>query len=147
MSYFGTVTNNNMKKSTAIRKILEEDFKSVCDKMVASGDIKNLNSDELYIKYINCFIFTTLQLQVQNSTNRKSMTTPPTKKKRTLTAQQIWSKEDEAKELIKDYCKKNPKEEGKCLPYMSGVHALWKELPTEVQDKYKTKAQELKASA
>jgi len=131
-----------MKHSTAIRKILEGDFKSVCQKMSDNGDVPNLSVDELFDKYIGTFC----DASDTPSSSKKTAGDKP-KKKRALKGWQVWSKEDEAKELIKDYCKQNPTDNGKGLKFMSGVHILWKELPEDIHKKYDDMALKLNASA
>ena len=131
-----------MKHSTAIRKILEGDFKSVCQKMSDNGDVPNLSVDELFDKYIGAFC----DASDTPSSSKKTAGDKP-KKKRALKGWQVWSKEDEAKELIKDYCKQNPTDNGKGLKFMSGVHILWKELPEDIHKKYDDMALKLNASA
>jgi len=132
-----------MKPSTAIRKILEGDFKTICQKMVDDGTVTNLSVDELFSKYISVLC--------DDTTSQKSSSagtsTDKSKKKRAMKGWQVWSKEDEAKELIKDYCKKNAGEDGKSLKFMSGVHKIWKTLPENVHKKYDDMAVVVNASA
>ena len=132
-----------MKPSTAIRKILEGDFKTICQKMVDDGTVTNLSVDELFSKYISVLC--------DDTTSQKSSSagtsTDKSKKKRSKTGWQVWSGEDEAKELIKDYCKKNAGEDGKSLKFMVGVHKLWKQLPEDVHKKYDDMAVVVNASA
>jgi hypothetical protein len=135
-----------MNPSTAIRKILEEDFKYICQKMVDDKTVTNLSVDELFNKYIGVLCGSSDTPTSQKSSSAGSSSTKP-KKKRALKGWQVWSKEDEAKELIKDYCKKNPTDNGKGLKFMSGVHILWKELPEDIHKKYDDMALELNASA
>ena len=132
-----------MKPSTAIRKILEGDFKTICQKMVDDKTVTTLSVDELYNKYICVLCDDTTS---QKSSSAGSSPAKP-KKKRAMKGWQVWSKEDEAKELIKDYCKKNAGEDGKSLKFMVGVHKLWKQLPEDVHKKYDDMAVELNASA
>ena len=132
-----------MKPSTTIRKILEGDFKTICHKMVDDKTVTNLSVDELYNKYVGVLCDDTTS---QKSSSAGTSTDKP-KKKRAITGWQVWSKEDEAKELIKDYCKKNAGEDGKSLKFMSGVHKMWKQLPEDVHKKYDAQAVELNASA
>ena len=132
-----------MKPSTTIRKILEGDFKTICQKMVDDGTVTNLSVDELFSKYISVLCDDTTS---QKSSSAGTSTDKP-KKKRAMKGWQVWSKEDEAKELIKDYCKKNAGEDGKSLKFMSGVHKIWKTLPENVHKKYDDIAVVVNASA
>ena len=132
-----------MKQSTAIRKILEGDFKTICQKMVDDGTVTNLSVDELFNKYIYVLCDDTTS---QKSSSAGTSTDKP-KKKRAMKGWQVWSKEDEAKELIKDYCKKNAGEDGKSLKYFQGVHKIWKQLPEDVHKKYDDMAVVVNASA
>jgi len=136
-----------MKPSTAIRKILEGDFKTICQKMVDDKTVTNLSVDELFNKYI-CVLCddTTSQKSSSDGTSSGTSADKP-KKKRAMKGWQVWSKEDEAKELIKDYCKKNAGEDGKSLKFMVGVHKLWKQLPEDVHKKYDDMAVVVNASA
>ena len=132
-----------MKPSTAIRKILEGDFKTICQKMVDDKTVTTLSVDELYNKYICVLCDDTTS---QKSSSAGSSPAKP-KKKRAMKGWQVWSKEDEAKELIKAYCKKNAGDDGKGLKFMCGVHKIWKQLPEDVHKKYDDMAVVLNASA
>ena len=135
-----------MKPSTAIRKILEGDFKTICQKMVDDGTVTNLSVDELFSKYV-VVLCDDSDTPTSSKSSSAGTSTDKSKKKRSKTGWQVWSGEDEAKELIKDYCKKNAGEDGKSLKFMSGVHKMWKQLPEDVHKKYDAQAVELNASA
>ena len=120
-------------KTTKIKELLENSFKLVCDDMVSRGDIKDIDSQQLYEKYIDHF---TKMPEKSTSTTSTTSTTSGTKPPRKMSAKQFWYADAETKELIKEYNKQHPLESGKPLPFQKGVSILWAELDKAVQDKF-----------
>ena len=121
-------------KTTKIKEVLENSFKLVCDDMVSRGDVKDIDSQQLYEKYIDHF---TKMPEKSTSTSTTSTTSSGTKSGgRKMSAKQFWYADTETKELIKDYNKQHPLESGKPLPFQKGVTILWDQLDKAVQDKF-----------
>ena len=120
-------------KTTKIKEVLENSFKLVCDDMVSRGDVKDIDSQQLYEKYIDHF---TKMPEKSTSTTSTTSTTSGTKPPRKMSAKQFWYADAETKELIKEYNKQHPLESGKPLPFQKGVSILWAELDKAVQDKF-----------
>ena len=121
-------------KTTKIKEVLENSFKLVCDDMVSRGDVKDIDSQQLYEKYIDHF---TKMPEKSTSTSTTSTTSSGTKSGgRKMSAKQFWYADAETKELIKDYNKQHPLESGKPLPFQKGVTILWDQLDKAVQDKF-----------
>jgi len=135
-----------MKKSTAVRKIVESAFMTTCEEMVAAGTISGMTAEEAYNKHFSTMGFSDNPSTPSNSSD--SSTTSTVKKKRSKTAQQIWASDIETKETIKDFCKKTMDEKsGKAIKFLKGQSDLWKELPDSVKDEFNKKAADLKAAA
>jgi hypothetical protein len=124
-------------KTTKIKEVLENSFKLVCDDMVSRGDVKDIDSQQLYEKYIDHF---TKMPEKTTSTTGTTGTTGNSSGGRKKSAKQFWYADTETKELIKDYNKQHPLESGKPLPFQKGVTILWAELDKAVQDKFIAKA-------
>jgi hypothetical protein len=120
-------------KTTKIKEVLENSFKLVCDDMVSRGDVKDIDSQQLYEKYIDHF---TKMPEKSTSTTGTTGTTGNSSGGRKKSAKQFWYADTETKELIKDYNKQHPLESGKPLPFQKGVTILWAELDKAVQDKF-----------
>jgi hypothetical protein len=105
----------------------------VCDDMVSRGDVKDIDSQQLYEKYIDHF---TKMPEKSTSTTGTTGTTGNSSGGRKKSAKQFWYADTETKELIKDYNKQHPLESGKPLPFQKGVTILWAELDKAVQDKF-----------
>jgi hypothetical protein len=120
-------------KTTKIKEVLENSFKLVCDDMVSRGDVKDIDSQQLYEKYIDHF---TKMPEKTTSTTGTTGTTGNSSGGRKKSAKQFWYADTETKELIKDYNKQHPLESGKPLPFQKGVTILWAELDKAVQDKF-----------
>jgi hypothetical protein len=120
-------------KTTKIKEVLENSFKLVCDDMVSRGDVKDIDSQQLYEKYIDHF---TKMPEKSTSTTGTTGTTGNSSGGRKKSAKQFWYADTETKELIKDYNKQHPLESGKPMPFQKGVTILWTELDKAVQDKF-----------
>ena len=127
-------------KTTKIKEVLENSFKLVCDDMVSRGDVKDINSQQLYEKYIDHF--TKMPEKSASATGTSATGTSATGTSgtksgdRKKSAKQFWYADTETKELIKDYNKQHPLESGKPMPFQKGVTILWTELDKAVQDKF-----------
>ena len=121
-------------KTTKIKEVLENSFKLVCDDMVSRGDVKDIDSQQLYEKYIDHF--TKMPEKSASTTSTSATSTGATSGGRKKSAKQFWYADAETKELIKDYNKQHPLESGKPLPFQKGVSILWAELDKAVQDKF-----------
>ena len=120
-------------KTTKIKELLENSFKLVCDDMVSRGDVKDIDSQQLYEKYIDHF---TKMPEKSTSTTSTTAATGAKSGGRKKSAKQFWYADAETKELIKDYNKQHPLESGKPLPFQKGVTILWDQLDKAVQDKF-----------
>ena len=114
----------------SFKEVLENSFKLVCDDMVSRGDVKDIDSQQLYEKYIDHF---TKMPEKSTSTTGATGNSSGGRKK---SAKQFWYADTETKELIKDYNKQHPLESGKPLPFQKGVTILWDQLDKAVQDKF-----------
>ena len=123
-------------KTTKIKEVLENSFKLVCDDMVSRGDVKDIDSQQLYEKYIDHFTKMPEKSTSTTSTTAATGTTSGTKPPRKMSAKQFWYADAETKELIKEYNKQHPLESGKPLPFQKGVTILWDQLDKAVQDKF-----------
>jgi len=137
-----------MKKTTAVRKIVESAFMSTCEEMVAAGTISGMTAEEAYNKHFSTMGFSDNPSPPTESNTSDSSTNSTVKKKRTKSAQQIWASDPVTKETIKDFCKKTMDEKsGKAIKFLKGQSDLWKQLPESVKDEFNMKATELKAAA